>query len=239
VPGFFVSSVFPSASGVPDPDGAIVTDHRTPFADRWGGWYVTGTHGSERHRGNAVARNPAEPTVLEQEGTQNLTTLNGRFDTAAHLSPLSDIVALMTFEHQTQMTNLLTRVGWEARIGAPRLDARVDEVVRYMLFLDEAPLPGPIKGVSTFSQTFAARGPRDRRSRSLRDFDLQRRLFRYPLSYMIYSAAFDALPEDVRGKVYRRLYETLQDVRPAERTAILEILRETKSDLPPYFAGRS
>ena len=66
----------------------------------------------------------------------------------------------MTFEHQTQMTNLLTRLGWEARIGAPRLDARVDEVVRYMRFLDEAPLQGPIKGVSTFSRTFAARGPR-------------------------------------------------------------------------------
>src|SRR5688572_10967795 len=124
VPGFFVSSVFPSVSGVPDPDGAIVTDHRTPFADRWGGWYVTGTHGSERHRGNAVAPNPAEPTVLEQESTQNLTALTGRFDSAAYLSPLSDIVALMTFEHQTQMTNLLTRLGWEARIGTPRLDAR-------------------------------------------------------------------------------------------------------------------
>jgi hypothetical protein len=244
VPGLFVSSVFPNASGMASRLRGIVTDHRTPFAQRWGGWYVTGTHGRQRHRGNAVALNPAQPEELETEGTQNLTSLDSKFVPAGYLSPLSDIVALMTLEHQTQMINLLTRVGWEARIAAQPSNAGIEEIVAYMLFADEDPLRDPIQGVSTFSKTFPQRGPRDGRGRSLRDFDLQTRLFRYPLSYMIYARAFDALPDAVRERIYLRLFEILSGQDPSEkfarlsagdRQSILEILRETKSNLPAYW----
>jgi hypothetical protein len=253
VPGMFVSSVFTSASGLAEREGAIVTDHRTPLAERWGGWYVTGTHGRQRHRGNAVAWNPAEPTSLEVEGSQNLTRLDGRFDLNAYLSPTSDLVALMTLEHQTFMLNLLTRLGWEARMSEhdrsakaqARLDSRIREVVRYMLFMDEAPLRGPLAGVSSFAQSFAARGPTDRRGRSLREFDLKRRLFRYPLSYIIYSRTFDALPPALRDRVYRGLYDGLlsatgaDSVSPTDgdRTAVVEIVRDTKPGLPEYWAS--
>src|SRR4029077_18594697 len=116
---------------------------------------------------------------LLRESRQNLSTLAGLFDSSRYLTAASDIVALMTFEHQTQMTNLLTRVGWEARMveheragAASALSADIEEVVRYMLFADEAPLKGPLEGVSSFTRSFAERGPRDRRGRSLRDFDL-------------------------------------------------------------------
>ena len=127
----------------------------------------------------------------------------------------------MTLEHQTRMTNLMTRIGWDARIALregkgkldaaarDRIDTEIEEMVGYMLFVDEEPLKEPVKGVSTFTKTFAERGPRDTKGRSLRDFDLQKRLFRYPLSYMIYSAAFDGLPEMVRDRVYQRLYDVL------------------------------
>src|SRR6476646_3004918 len=104
---------------------------------------------------------------------------------------MSDIVALMTLEHQTRMTNLMIRTGWEGRIADPAAKAPfetdLESLLTDMLFADEAPLHGPIEGVSTFTQTFPMRGPRDRQGRSLRDFDRQRRMFRYPLSYMIYS----------------------------------------------------
>lgn len=258
VPGFFVSSVYPTTGGTPDREGAIITDHRTPFADRWGGWYVTGTHGPLPHRGNAVAANPAEPTVLDVAGAGNLTSLAGRFDPADYLEPTSDLVALMTFEHQTQGLNYLLRLGWEARVaahGGPPLPppatpiaARVDQVVRYLLFVDEARFPAPLRGVSSFTRTFPARGPRDGQGRSLRDFDLEHRLFRYPLSYLVYSPTFDALPDDVRARVYQGLYDVLtgRDRRPefatlaaADRTAALEILRATKPGLPAFWrAGR-
>ena len=98
--------------------------------------------------------------------------------------------------------------------------------------------------MSSFTRTFSDRGPRDRRGRSLRDFELHTRMFRYPLSYMVYSAAFDTLPAPVRDRVYRRLYDVLSgaDRRPeyeklpvADRLAAIEILRETKPGLPEYW----
>jgi hypothetical protein len=203
-----------------------VTDHRTPFADRWGGWYVNGAAG-ETHRGNAVSTDPEFTTSMAAP----------RFDAKSYLAPSSDIVALMTLEHQTQMTNLLTRLSWEARI-APKDDAlapRIEEVVRYMLFVDEAPLREPIRGASSFTETFPRVGPRDRKGRSLRDFDLEKRLFRYPLSYMVYSRHFDGLPKTVRERLGRRLYELLPG---EERQAILEILHDTKPGLPGFEMAR-
>jgi hypothetical protein len=201
-----------------------------------------------------VAPNPARPDVLETAGTQNLRNLAGRVDINGYLSPVSDIVALLTFEHQTQMTNLITRLGWEARIAqydsktaaiTPALQSSVDALVAYLLFADEAPLSDPVEGVSSFRRTFAERGPRDHHGRSLREFDLRTRLFRYPLSYMVYDAAFDALPGPVLDRVYRRLFDVLTEqddesrtfarLTRADRRAIFEILKDTKSNLPAYW----
>ena len=224
VPGMFIGSVFPDSSGMPHGPGAIITDHRTAFADRWGGWYVNAAHGEQPDRANGVAEDPAEPFTLNSR--QNLTSLAREFNPAGYLTPVSDIVALMTFEHQTQAANLLIRLGWKARLGNLE-DADIDAVARYLTFADEAPLKEPIEGVSPFTKTFPKRGPFDRRGRSLRQFDLQTRLFRYPLSYMVYSAVFDALPEAARDRLYRRLVEQLRGAPDA-----LEILRETKSNLP-------
>lgn len=241
VPGIFVGSVFPNSAGDPYRADAIITDHRTAFEDRWGGWYVNAAHGEQKDRANGVAGDPAEPEEID--GVQNITTLARLFNPSGYLSAVSDIVALMTFEHQTQMVNLMTRVNWEERMGqAP--DADIESLVEYMLFVDEARLREPIEGVSPFTKTFAERGPRDRRGRSLRDFDLQTRLFRYPLSYMIYSDAFDAIPRAARDRVYRRLYEALSGkdrkfawISAEDRAAILEILRDTKAGLPGYFGS--
>lgn len=235
VPGIFVGSVFPDSAGNPDRQGAIITDHRTPFKDRWGGWYVTATHGEQRDRANAIAPDPSDPQALQTEGRQNLTSLVREFNTSGYLTQSSDIVALMTFEHQTQMTNLITRLSWQARTGAAKseIDSDIAALVKYMIFADEAPLREPVEGVSTFTQSFARRGPHDRQGRSLRDFDLQTRLFKYPLSYMIYSAQFDALPDSIRDAIFGKLYVALSTAPQGQ--AIVEILRETKPNLPAYF----
>src|SRR5580658_4953927 len=206
IPGILVSSVHPvtDAEARESHGSAFITDDRTSFGERWGGWYVTGMHGSEVHLGNnPELADPLNPGRAVKEGTQNVTSLAGFFDTSRYLAPTSDIVALMTLEHQTRMTNLMTRIGWDARIalreGAARdrVNSEIEEMLGYMLFVDEEPLKEPVAGVSTFTKTFAARGPRDAKGRSLRDFDLEKRLFRYPLSYMVYSAAFDGMPEIV------------------------------------------
>jgi len=248
--GLVVSSVYPSADGTPFVTGTFFEgiDQRTPLENRWGGWYVSGTNGSVHHLGNAIAPNPDRPFDLEQEGTQNLTNLSSKFDTTKYLTPTSDIVALMTLEHQARMTNFITTVGQQFRrasdsgaIASARnsLNRVVDQLVDYIFFVDEAPLADPIKGVSTFTATFPQRGPRDRRGRSLRDFDLQTRLFRYPLSYMIYSPIFGGMPDAARQRVYQRLYEVLSGIDNSskfkhlsgeDRFAILEILRDTKPE---------
>jgi hypothetical protein len=195
--------------------------------------------------------NPGGPAGPQ---AQNVTNLGDYFDTSRYLAPTSDIVALLTLEHQARMTNLLTRIGWDARIAQHdgktdaaanrQLDSEIEQMVSYMLFAEAEPLRAPVTGVSTFSKTFPQRGPRDSKGRSLRDFDLQTRLFRYPLSYMIYSPAFDALPDRVKDRVYLRLGEILSGkdhsetyarLSDTERHDILEILHETKNGLPAGF----
>jgi hypothetical protein len=254
--GLLVSSVFPAGDGTPLITSTFFegVDHRTPIEERWGGWYVSGTHGSTRHMGNAVAPDPDRPTDLEEAGTQNLRNLSSKIDPSKYLTSSSDIVSLMTVEHQTQMTNLITGLSRQfrqatnngtlekAKVG---MDRAIDQMVDYMLFVGEAPLREPVQGVSSFTATFPHRGPRDRHGRSLRDFDLQRRLFRYPLSYMIYSESFDALPAAARHRLYQRLFDVLSgtDRNPkfahlsdSDRRAILEILRDTKAGLPEYWS---
>jgi hypothetical protein len=255
VPGIFIASVYPSPSGMPAfRAGATATDHRSAFDARWGGWYVTGTHGTQNHMGNAVAPDPQRPQVLDLKGTQNVTNLEKRFDTKPYLMKTSDIVALMTYEHQTHLTNLMNRIGWETRIAVhddklngemrDHIDTEIEDLVTYMLFADEMQIREPIQGVSTFSKTFPERGPRDSKGRSLRDLDLQKRLFKYPLSYMIYTRTFDALPEYAHDRIMHRLYDVLSGkeqgakfsrLTQEDRKNVLEILRETKTNLPDYF----
>ncbi len=247
VPGLLVSSVHPRTGGRESHGSSFMTDDRTPIEERWGGWYVTGTTGDQKHYGNNPNLvDPLEPGGPAGPDSLNVTKLDGFFDVSRYPAPTSDLVALMTLEHQTRMTNLITRVGWDARINAkdPKLNGEIEEMLSYMLFTDEAPLKAPVAGVSSFAKTFAERGPRDKQGRSLRTFDLKTRLFRYPLSYMIYSAAFDGMPEAARSRVYQRLYDilsgkdtskTFNSLSAADRHALLEIVRDTKPGLPAYW----
>ena len=254
VPGLLARSVFIAPDGLPlSQFGSYDSDDRTLFRQRWGGWYVTGTHGSMRHMGNAIVTNVEKRETMISDSTLNRTSLDGIFDARGYLSANSDIVALMVFQHQVHMTNLITRVGWEARVaaydhrvdlaGGPLRDA-VNELVDYLLFVEEQPLTASIKGTTGFAETFAAQGRADTRGRSLRQLDLERRLLRYPCSYMIYSAAFRALPIDVRSAIYGRMWDVLsgRDTAPkyarlseADRRAVVGILRDTLQDLPSEF----
>jgi hypothetical protein len=251
VPGMLVRSHFTSPQGATLRNlGSFDVDHRTPFGDRWGGWYVTGTHGEIRHLGNSVVTDTDKPESAVSAATLNVKSLYGRFDPAGYPSAHSDVVALMVFEHQMHAINLMTRLGWEARVAqaAGRFDPAsvplaeaVTELADYLLFVDEAPLTSPIEGTTRFAANFSAKGPRDRRNRSLREFDLRTRLMRYPCSYMIYSAAFDGLPVEARLAVYQRMWRSLSGdvsgfrMSAEDRRAIIEILRDTKNDLPDYF----
>jgi hypothetical protein len=234
VPGLMVSSAAVDGSGKPQPPGAYVTDHRLPLAKRFGGWFVTGTHGSIRHMGNALVGFGGTADDLDRERGANVTGLRAFLNTMPYLAADSDIVSLMMLEHTSQMTNLIIRAGYLAMLGRPTGPA-VDELVKYMLFVEEPPLESPVKGTSSYAADFTALGPRDKKGRSLREFDLKERMLKYPCSPLIYSAAFDALPKAVKDQIYQALWDTLRAKESPDNQAIVEILHETKSDLPDYW----
>lgn len=248
VPGMLVRSA-----------GQFKVDHRVPLDKRWGGWYVTGRLGSIQHLGNLDIDAQYDAPDLQQDNL-NWTSFDREFDTTNYVTSQSDVAALMIFEHQMHMMNLLTRIGWEVRVAeyhkrsntkpdeAPiPVDEAAKEVVDYMLFVDEAKIDNRIAGSTDFAAHFAKQGPHDGKGRSLRQLRLDGRLMQYPCSYMIYSAQFERLPERARFAIYARLWRILsgddktqkyERLGQRNRVAIVEILRDTKRDLPPYFDAR-
>jgi hypothetical protein len=263
-PGHVVRSVFPDRLGLPILSaGSFRTDHTSPLEERWGGWYVTGTHGSQTHMGNWIVENKRDPEAEGNAKGQNVTDLKSRFTVANYLTPHSDIVALMVLEHQTECQNRIARALIDTKqalhyqdnlnrdLGEPadkkwasttrRIESAAEQLVRYLLFSGEVNLKAPVAGTSDFATEFAARGPFDKQGRSLRQFDLQTRLFKYPCSYLIYSRAFMELPKAIKTHVFKRLNEVLTGkdssalfahLSAVDRKAVLEILRETVPGFP-------
>ena len=259
VPGHLVRSLFVGKQGMPIfSGGSYNVDHTTPIKDRWGGWYVTGTHGGQTHLGNLVLTTSDVPAVVDNAAGQNVKAIPDSIDRTAYLSPHSDIVAHLVLAHQVLVHNRITRANFTARqalaadaemrkiLGEKedqlldstkrRIANAAEDLVAALLFVDEAPLTAPVEGTSGFRQTFTSRGPRDARGRSLREFDLQTRIFKYPCSYLIGSESFLKLPPEILDDVGDRLEAVLIDGDDAKkyanltgdvRRAIVEILRET------------
>ena len=256
VPRLLMLSVLPNTDGNALKAAALITNDKSPLRERWGGWYVTGTHGSQRHLGNTIVRARADDVDdmkkfiarMDLSTGANITDLRKRFDTSEYLSPNSDIVALMVLGHQTHVHNMITSGVYEIHDAIEKgLSGKMDDVikeageniVRAMLFVGETPLTDPVAGTSAFAAEFMKQGPRDKQGRSLRDLDLKRRLLRYPLSYLVYSKSFDGMPDSLKSYLSRRFHEVLsgQDTSPdfahlseTDRKAILEILKDTKPD---------
>jgi len=232
VPGHMVRSVYTRPDGQPVYSaGTFRTDQSSPLHQRWGGWYVTGTHGRQRHMGNLLVRKQDDPEKLNLDPGANVTDLKSLVDTSPYLSRHSDIAALMVLEHQGKMHNLITKANFQARIARQNSDVMNkalsrpagyespitkrlytsggDRMLKYMLFSDEIKLEDSIVGSGAFTKEFAAQGPHDSKGRSLRDLDLKTRLMKYPCSYLIYGKGFDGLPKPVLRHVYRRLWEIL------------------------------
>ena len=266
-PGHLVRSVYADADGQPVLSlGSHRINQCSPLSERWGGWYVTGASGKQAHLGNLIVNEERQPDRIDNTAGLNVTDLSRRFATSKYLSPHSDIVTLMVFEHQTEMQNLIARANFLAKLalyeeadlnkamGRPlgqrsesttrRLKNAAEPLVQYMLFSGESPLTEAVHGSSAFAAEFEQRGPRDGQGRSLRALDLQRRLFKHPCSYLIYSPAFNDLPEPVKDVVWRRLWDVLvgEDsskefihLTSEDRRAIREILSATHPALPAFW----
>ena len=271
VPGLIMKSVSPRKNGEPILSaGAYVTTDQSPFNERWGGWYVTGTHGAQLHMGNLTAHDTIDGPRMELVAGANVTDLGHRVSTDLYLTRHSDIVALMVFEHQKHVQNLITRLNYRTRMAlyfdgmrnvelgrgvdflppstTSLISREAEPLVEAMLFVREAPLTDPVAGTSGFATEFASEGPRDKSGRSLRDLDLREKLFRYGCSYLIYSESFDALPAPAKDMVYSRLWAVLsgedqsavfRHITPVARSAITEILLDTKADFAVWRAAHA
>jgi len=267
VAGHMMRSVFARSDGsLASGEPSYLTDDTSPIEERWGGWFVSGTVGAATHMGNSPLPESQHAATFDRTRGTAITDVARLFDHDRYLSPHSDVVALMVLGHQTRLHNLIARVhhlatlkpesaepqpgSAELKPGAtyvgrgfsPAVTIAIDDLVRYLLFADEAPLKGPVVGTTTFAADFEKLGPKDGRGRSLRQFDLQTRMFKYPCSYLIYSDAFLALPADIKSAIYSRLDAILTGrdgdaafgrLSSADRTAVLEILTATH----PEFAA--
>ena len=269
VPGVLLRSVFSSPEGTLTPRSpSFITDQESPLKQRWGGWYVSGALAGSTMANAVVADTPAD-AARPASVPPALNPLGRPFDPSAYLAPGSDQVALLVLTHQAQMHNLITQTNYQTRLAlyalqkteaqaanATSLEALpeaarrqiqrpADQLLHHLLFVNETNLGGldarQAIASSAFARAFASQGVRDSKGRSLRDFDLHDRIFRFPCSYLIYNAAFAALPEPARGYIYHRLLLILngQDqtsdfasLSAGDRKAILSILLETKPNLP-------
>ncbi len=251
VPGHLVRSFATDEQGIADINtGTSQVNHRTPLEERWGGWYVTGTHGEQTHRGNLVGKAAFERHAKDPNFGGNVTNLSAFFDVAPYVREQSDIVALMVLEHQTHMHNFITRLSYESKIALQQyghvryLKSMSEAFLKFLLFTEETKLTARVQGDPQFVREFNENGPRDKQGRSLREFDLNTRLFKYPCSYLIYSDAFEAMPGPMKEHLYQRLWEILsgQDTSATfasldskMRRGVLEILIATKRGLPTYW----
>lgn len=244
VPGGMIKSRFIMRDGSLH---STVVNHRTILNHRWGSWYVSGTSPADHHLGNL--RTHDEP--INNIAVSNLSEL---FDTKRYLTDSSDIVALMVMEHQIHMSNLITRANFKTRLTLHKSELSEDTIsglhatdlenierqltplIDYMLFVDEAPINGLIKGNSSFTDEFENKGPKDSENRSLYKLNLKNRLFEYPLSYMIYSESFNKLPIIAKKILVKGLKEILsgksleakyKQITPERGNIILKILNET------------
>lgn len=240
---------------------------QTPIRDRWGGWYVTGRHGLQPHLGNILLERPEDLANLDDFRVWNLETLEGAgfLDTSPYLRTTSDIVALLVLEHQITVQNQITsvkfrapavlkRLNMEAVMGAQSwaelpepaqlmLNPMLDKLVELMVFIDAAEMISPITGSEAFAESFMARGPADEDGRSLRELDMRDRVFRYPLSYLVYTDDFDSMPGYAIDYVYQQLaaylsgqelWEGRSPYSLEERHDALEILAATKTEFEAY-----
>lgn len=264
IPGHLFRSVYVNEIGQPIlKAGTFKTTQSSPLSERWGGWYVTGRHGGQVHMGNVRLVGSEIPEELPVEEGANLTRLDQVINVSPYLSPHSDLAALMVLGHQVEFHNLITHANYQARIALAiqeelrgrngeregdlsegtlqRFRYAADRLLKCMLFLDEAPLEGPVRGTSGFAEEFEALGPRDGKGRSLRDLDLRTRTFKHPCSFLIHSESFDSLPKPFLDYLYNRLLEILtaetvpegfESLSPEDRLAVYEILLDTKEGLP-------
>ena len=260
LPGLMIRSVFPDKEGsVLFQAGTSLIDHTSPIDTRWGGWFVTGGHGSATHRGNAFASELQGTVTLDTSQSFNQQSLKHFFTAKKYPRDTSDIVSLMVLEHQIMMSARLSEASYDMRaamvrqkalraeLGDPPTDELVgtalivaeshaSKVLDALLFKDEAELPqGGVQGHPDFQRDFRAMHPAAPDGQSLAEFHLSNRLFRHRCSYLIYSRQWAALPPPFLDLLMSKLHSILTATEP--HPAYRYLGNEERSTILRILAG--
>lgn len=220
-PRFMMSSNYTGLAGqLVSHEGSIMTTSRTPIKSRWGGWFVTGSHGKQMHLGNVFVQKADDVSDENLIKSGNRLSLSDLTNLERYITPYSDITALMVIEHQIEVQNMIARVNFYARTLLASNQSNIadteeellllsEELVRSLFMVGQPELIDPIEGNSGFAEYFISIGKKDSLGRSLRELDLNTRLFKYPLSYLIYSEAYSALPIQIKVIIANRIQEIL------------------------------
>jgi hypothetical protein len=216
VPGLAVKSVAPAAGGGSlDSFRKEISGHGVPLAERFGGWHVTGDGGMDGHLGNRMGK------LFQGEITWTPLEPGKRFDWNRYPVSTSDLLPHLVHEHQVGGVNRMARAQYRVRelraagkgtlsaVAQSAVEEDARELVRYLLFADEVALPSAgLPGDESFRTDFAkARVAVE--GRSLKDFDLKTRMFRYRCSFLVHTPQFAGLDPEVRGRVLRGLESAL------------------------------
>ncbi len=250
-PRFMTSSRLVDSNGeIASHEVSVIMQDSTPLNRRWGGWYVTGLHGEQETMGNLMFEGRATSvSEIDLQANGNKADLTEWVDTSPYLTGHSDIVALLVIQHQIEVQNTMTKASWDYRqllteegtVSTEKIAELALPVLEALFMKNEAPLMDQIQGLSGYTEYFQNLGPFDNSMRSLRDLDLKQRVFKYPLSYLIYSDAFAALPEALHSYLTDSMYQVLSadedhvnyaHLDAATRAAILEIVEATA---PGFF----
>ena len=247
-PRFIMSSNYTGILGqLVSHEGSVMTTSRTPIRSRWGGWFVSGLHGEQKHLGNVIIESAADLSDERLATSGNLFSIAEVSNLAPYISPFSDIVALMVIEHQIEVQNEIARVNFQSRtlladdeINDIELNDELLSIAEGLidsLFMTGQPeFLARINGTSGFSENFMSRGKKDSQGRSFRELDLSKSLFKYPFSYLIYSDAYASLPKKVREIIAQRIKEVLSPeysgdfyphISSSSKIIIAEILDDT------------
>jgi len=253
IPGLSVKSVAPGPGG-----GSLDTfhpgqsGHTQPLAERFGGWYVTGTGGFDGHWGNRMGR------LYQGELSATPLEPGTRFSFERYPVATSDLLAHLLHEHQVGGVNRLIRAQYRFRelrhrnggsvpqALPPDLETELADLLSYLLFAQEAPLPASgIPGNPAFREGFA----RNRKAvdgHSLKDLDLRTRLLRFRCSYLVHTPFFEGLDADLRRRILRDLDHALspekrnaasRHLSDSEAAVIRTILRATVPGFPNGTVG--
>ncbi len=172
-------------TSLPDSPAPVFRTHHLAFARRWERLYISGT----------------QPTGVSSVVWPPVAKADQPL--GHYLTGTSDPVALLIRDHWKYGLNLLNRWSQEHQLGKPAVGERI--LPRYLLMVDEQPLPGPLARESAYVAWFEHQGPRTADGCSLRQLNLQTRTFEWQVSPLLLSRMVQEQPAAIRQALYQRL----------------------------------